>query len=348
MTSAPLDRRSLLRLAALSVVAAGCRGPAGPADPVASGSARPASPRSARPSASPPRPSAPPPRYVPLAGEALPNLKRAAADFVQALVTRSPGQRPEDVLGTATGLVAPEFQGDAVLRVAAPLFAEQSSAGQIVYPQLSGLAPLGTGATSAGVMVVVRQRLTSKNDRSKDVVRVLDVRLRVVGGVWRVVDLVTAGGEPVDRPRDLPAKIAAVLDDPRIQLPDTCRWDVHAGRVSPDMVAVLGAAAAVTPVAVTVMRTGHPLNVFGTSKISNHTQGRAVDLWRAGGQPVVSIGAMTGPAHSALVAAFADPRTRQTGSPPGSDLDGPRRRSFTDLVHQDHLHLAVGARTAGG
>lgn len=285
---------------------------------------------------------------MPLDGEALPNLKRAAADFAQALVTRSPGQRPEDVLAGVTALLAPEFQSDAALQVAAPLFAEQSSAGQIVYPQLSGLSPLGPAATSAGVMVVVRQRLTSKNDRSKDLVRVLDVRLRVVKGAWRVVALVTAGGEPVDRPRDLAPEIVAVLDDPRIELPDTCRWDVHAGRVSPDLIAVLASAAKVTPVAVTVMRTGHPENVFGTVRISNHSQGRAVDLWRAGGQPVVSIGAITGPARDALLAASSDPRTRQTGSPPGSDLDGTKRRSFTDLVHQDHLHLAVGESTVGG
>ena len=345
MTSSPLDRRSLLRLAALSVVAAGCRGPSGPVDPTVRASASAAPPRSARPSLSPSGSSV---RYVPFAGEALPNLKRAAADFVQMLVTRSPGQPPEEVLSGATALVAPEFSAQAALRVAAPLFAEQSSAGQIVFPQLSGLLPLGSGATSAGVMVVVRQRLTSKNDRSKDVVRVLDVRLRVVQGVWQVVELVTAGGEPVDRPRDLPPEIVAVLDDPRIELPDTCRWDVHAGRVSPDLIAVLAAAAAVTPVAVTVMRTGHPQNVFGTARISNHTQGLAVDLWRAGGQPVVSSGAVTGAAHDALLAAFADPRTHQTGSPPGSDLDGSGRRSFTDLVHRDHLHLAVGASTVGG
>ncbi|MBC7374193.1 MAG: hypothetical protein H7323_09405 [Frankiales bacterium] len=341
MTSSPLDRRSLLRLAALSVVAAGCRGPSGPVDPTASASAGPASPYSSRPSPTPAR-------YAPLAGEMLPHLKQTAADFVQTMVTRSPGQRPEDVLRVATSLLAPEFQADAALRVAAPLFAEQSSAGQIVFPQLSGLSPLGPDATSAGVMVVVRQRLTSKNGRSKDVVRVLDVRLRVEQGVWRVVALVTAGGGPVDRPRDLAPGIAAVLDDPRIELPDTCRWDVHAGRVSPDLIAVLATAAKVAPVAVTVMRTGHPQNVFGTAKLSNHSQGRAVDLWRVGGQPVVSTGAVTGSAHDALLAASSDPRTRQTGSPPGSDLDGPKTRSFTDLVHQDHLHLAVGATTVGG
>ncbi len=344
MSSPPLDRRSLLRLAAVSVVAAGCQrngqDPSGPPEADA-----PTRGRSARPS--PARSLAPVPRYALLAGEALPNLKQAAADFAQALTTRPSGRQPVDVVAGTAALVATTFDAASALRTAGPLYEERITTGEVVYAQLSGLVPLGAGATRAGVMVVVRQRLLSPQGREAAVVRVLDVRLQVQQGNWRVTELVVIGGEPVDRPPDLPPQALAVLDNPRIELPDTCRWDVHAGRVATDLLSVLGAAAAVQPVAVTVLRTGHPQNVFGTDRISNHTQGRAVDLWRVGGQPVVSTGAVQGPARAVLAAAAADARTRQTGSPPGSDLDGPGRRSFTDLVHQDHLHLAVGASVSG-
>lgn len=344
MTASPLDRRSVLCLAALSVLAVGCRGAGDdPTVPVASG--EPPAPTPTRSRAGQDLPAAA--RYAPLTGEQLPNLKRVAADFVQALATRAGGQRPEDLLAGVGKLVVPGFATAAALRAAAPLFAEPVAVGEIVYPQLSGLLPLGPGAQQAGVMVVVRQRLMTSGGNSSEVVRVCDVRLTVVQGQWRVSELVSAGGEPVDRPADLDPVATEVLDDPRIDLPDTCRWDVHAGRVSTDLLSVLSAAARVAPVGVTVLRSGHPPNVFGTSRISNHTAGRAVDLWRVGGEPVVGTGASAGPARSVLLAAAADRRTRQTGSPIGSDLDGPGRRSFTDLVHHDHLHLAVGA-VAGG
>jgi len=344
VTSSPLDRRSVLRLAALSLLAAGCRGAADNPMVVV--------PSDASPAPAPTRPRAgeslqPAARYAPLSGEQLPNLKQVAADFVQTLATHARGQRPEDLLTAVGDLLVPGFAVDAALRAAAPLLAEQVAVGEVVYPQLSGLLPLGPGAQQAGVMVVVRQRLLTSGGSTSQVVRVCDVRLTVVQGEWRVSELVSAGGEPVDRPAGLDPAVAEVLDDPRIELPDTCRWDVHSGGVSADLLAVLAAAAAVAPVAVTVLRTGHPPNVFGTSRISNHTEGRAVDLWRVGGEPVVGTGATAGPARSVLTAAAADRRTRQTGSPVGSDLDGPGRRSFTDLVHHDHLHLAVGAVANG-
>ena len=344
MTSSPLDRRSVLRLAALSVLAVGCRG--ADDDPtVMAASGAPATRSPTQSGAGEDLPAAA--GYAPLAGEKLPNLKQVAADFVQALTTYVRGQRPEDLLAGASALLAPGFAADTALRAAAPLFTEQVAVGQIVYPQLSGLLPLGPGAQQAGVMVVVRQRLLTRGGSTTEVVRVCDVRLTVVQGQWRVSEIISAGGEPVERPTDLDPAVAAVLDDPRIELPDTCRWDVHAGGVSADLLSVLASAAAVAPVAVTVLRNGHPINVFGTPRISDHTQGRAVDLWRIGGAPVVGTGATVGPARTVLVAAAADRRTRATGSPVGSDLDGPGGRSFTDLVHHDHLHLAVGAVANG-
>ena len=334
-----LDRRQLLRLGGL--LAVGCA--TGCTDSVAEGlpSRGPSRPPSPSPSPSPlpspspsPTPAALPPvlRWRPGKGEPLPQLKQVAADFVQELCTRVPGQPVSAVLA-GRGLEAPRH-----LALGALLEEGVASTGEVVYPQFGGLDPLAEGARTASVMVVVRHRLLAASGTARTVTRVCDVRLVRSGTTWRVSDLLSTGGEPVARPAGLPAAAVRVLDDRRIRLPDTARWDVHAGRISVGLLDLLHGVAALGPVGVTCLRTGHPRTVFATGRTSAHTRGRAVDLWMVGGQPVVG-GA---PALARLQrAALADRRTAQVGSPSGTDADGRRsRRSFTDLVHADHVHLA--------
>lgn len=340
-----MSRRNLFRLAAASIVVTGCRGTQPPAD--ARPPEPPASPSRARPTPTPDL--VPAARYVPLAGEPVPDAKQVASDFVQALTTHRPGQRPEDALATVAGLTGIRFVSAAALRAAAPLFAEQESVGRIVYPQVGGLIPLGPGAQRACIMVVVEQESRTRGGARVKTVRACDVRLRVEQGVWRIDELVAAGGEPVERPDGLDPRVTRALDNARLELPDSARWDVHAGRISPELLAVLDAGTAGAVLSVAVLSTGHPENVFGTKRTSDHTVGRAADVWRVAGTPVVTSGAAAGPTRAALEAFAADRRVKQTGSPVGSDLDGPgRRRSFTDLVHRDHLHVAVGAVPAQG
>lgn len=345
-----MDRRTLLRIAGASLLLAGCRtADDAPGAQLPAGSPAKSAKAKASPKPSPTPPAlAPAQRYVPLPQEPLPQCKQVAADFVSALTTRTRGQQPPDVIGAVTAFTGAGFQGEQALGLAAPLFVEPVTAGDIVYPQFAGLVPLAAGARRAAIMVVVRQRGLTPAGTTTQTVRVCDVRLEVQQGSWRVVELASIGGEPVDRPADLDPRAARVLDDKRIELPDTARWDVHAGRISLDLLDLLAVAAASAPVAVTVLRSGHPPNVFATTRISNHTQGKAVDVWRIDGQPVVVTGAAAGSAGALLAAAAADRRLRQAGSPEGSDLDGPGRRSFTDLVHSDHLHLAVGGPSASG
>jgi hypothetical protein len=287
--------------------------------------------------------------WVPPPAEPLPRLKQVAAAFVQGLATRPSGARPEDVLAAVLALTAGSFDAAAALAEAAPLYDAAVSSGEIVYPQFGGLAPDGPGAREASVMVVVRQRVLAANGAVGEVVRTCDVRLRDVDGDWRVLALASIGGQPVDRPADLDPVSAAVLDDPRIDLPDSARWDVHARRVSAETLSVLAQAAGRSPVSVTVLRSGHPVEVFGSRNLSDHTRGRAVDIWGVGGIPVVSQPPSGSPYRVVLDGAFADPRVTQTGSPAGTDLDGPgRRRSFTNTVHADHLHLAsIGTPVTG-
>lgn len=339
-----VDRRTLLKLAGASALLGACGGQdAAPGDGQSVTDA--AAAGTPTPTAIPALPTAA--RYSPLPGEPVPNGKQVAADFVQALTTRRSGQQPADVLAELVHLTSPSFDAGAASALAAPLYPESVTTGEVVYPQLGGLRPLGSGATSASMMVVVRQRLLSPNRSVGEVVRTIDVRLAVESGTWKVVELASVGGEPVDRPADLDARAVSVLDHSDIELPDTCAWDIHAGRISLELLGLLANVAEASPVSVAVLQTGHPVNVFGTDRISNHTEGRAVDIWRVGGEPVVTVGAAAGPAAVALRSAFDDPRLAQAGSPEGSDLDGGGRRSFTDLVHKDHLHLAVGRSAAG-
>lgn len=338
----PLDRRHALRLLGAGLLsglaATGCRSDAGSS--AGSGSVTPGRPTL---TATPTRPPAlpPVPAWQPLPAEPLPALKQVAADVVQRLATRGAGARPEDTMASVAGLFAPGFDAGAALALAAPLFDAPVSSGEIVYPQLGGLIPNGPGASEGAVMVVLRQRRLTAKGAVGEVVRTVDVRLRVVSGAWRVLALVSVGGEPVDRPAGLAPATQAVLDDPRIELPDSARWDVHAGRIAPETLAVLADAAGRAPLSVAVLRAGHPDTVFGSDRISDHTRGRAVDVWAVGGVPVVAQPAAGSPYRAVLAGAFADPRVRQTGSPLGSDLDGRGRRSFTDTVHADHLHLAT-------
>jgi hypothetical protein len=78
--------------------------------------------------------------------------------------------------------------------------------------------------------------------------------------------------------------------------------------------------------------------VFDTDRLSNHAQGRAVDIYAVDGANVVEQRIEGSPAYS-LAAWMHDLAVEEIGSP--WDFDGPGGRSFTDAAHQDHIHIAV-------
>lgn len=339
------SRRDVLRAAALAALCVGCSDGAAPvAAPIPTAPPTP----SRRPSPPPPpspspaaRLAAPLPWTAP-PEEPLPEVKQVAADFVAALTLRAPATTTDDALERAVSLAASGFDAAAARTTASVLGAEVESAGDVVYAQFGGLSPLSPGARRASVMVVVRQRLRTRAGTEAAEVRTCDVRLVQEAGRWRVSALASAGGEPVARPAGLDPRAAAALDAPGLALPDTCRWDVHSGRVSPVLCDLLARCAQLAPLSVTVLDTGHPEQVFGTRRRSAHAVGRAVDVWEVGGVPVVRSAGASGPVAALLDAVAADRAVRQLGSPAGTDRDGRGRRSFSDLVHADHLHLAVG------
>ena len=353
------SRRAFLRVAALSVAAA-CgparsvgqtepQGPA-PARPVAttaspavttpSATPSPAATSSASPSAPTAAPLETPRPYVPFEGDVWPDAKQLAGRIAQALTTYDAGEPPG---GPITAALAYAVEGLDVARLraeAARLHAGRRSAGDVEYAQLGGLAPNEWDPRRASVMVVVRQRL---DDDEPPVRRTLDVRLRRDGEVWQFEELASSGGQAVPRPAELPASAVAVLDHPNIDLPDTARWDIHAGAIDERLLETMVLLAERLPYAVTCLRSGHPIDVFGTDHVSNHTKGRAVDIWSVAGRPVVlQREDRASPAHEMTTLAFAMQSVTELGSP--WDLDGPpppTTRSFTNVVHADHVHVAL-------
>ena len=282
----------------------------------------------APPPSQPPAPQAPA-AYQPARGEVLAEAKRVAGRAVQQLATYQPGTAHRSV---AARLLASGGDPAALLEAAAPMLVPEAvSVGEVVYAQLGGLTP-----SAAAVMVIVRQALRQAGGETTVTARTLDVRLRRAGGRWVLDKLVSAGGRPVARPAELPAVARAVLDDPRIQLPDSARWDIHRGAVDPRLLQAMRAMADRHPYVVSVLISGHPRNVFGTSRRSNHNAGRAVDVYAVGGRLVVHQRGR-GSAAYRLARWLDRDGISELGSPWAFGDGG--ARSFTNTVHRDHIHL---------
>lgn len=207
------------------------------------------------------------------------------------------------------------------------------SAGRIIYPQLGGLQP-----DSASVMVVVEQ-MWEETDGVHAEWRTLDVRLIRTGGVWQFDTLASNGGDPAAPPAALPPEAVAVLGDPRIELPDSARWDIYRGAVSPKLLALMTRMAEWGDFGVITFSTGHPWEVFGTTRQSDHSRGLAVDIYRLGERLVIDGREPGSAVHQFVEWLYQQPEVRQIGSPWA--LDGRGGRSFSDALHQDHLHIAV-------
>lgn len=315
----------IVAFSALALVLPGCGGDADP---------QPASQSEVRaPSSTPPAPTPTPwptpERYETEAAEGFPNGKRLAARVAATALTYPPGSSARDVarrLGSAA-VTRRELAG-AIEPAVDPAMA---STGEVIYPQLSGITP-----TSLGAMVVVRQRLRRADGSARAVTRVVDVRLRRDGGPWRLDRIGSVGGRSAPRPAGLSSAARRVLDSPRITLPDTARWDIYRGGIDEGLLDTLDDLATRRRISVSVLRSGHPREVWATSRPSAHSRGYAADIYAVGGRLVVTQRDPGSPAY-ALTSSLVSAGAAQVGSPwvlpPGGS------RSFSDDVHQDHVHV---------
>lgn len=215
----------------------------------------------------------------------------------------------------------------ALVAALAPLLGVGSSAVlQVRDAQYGGIL-----STSASVLVVVDQWRLMPDGSVKSGGTTVDVRLVKAAPHWRVVDVFPARpGTPIAQPS---SSAQRVLSEARIHLPHAAKSDVLAGGIHDSVLKVLIALSARHIVDVSVMRSGHPLDVFGTSRPSDHPLGRAVDVWALDSKPLVL------PTNHALAAnamrlAVAH-GAYNVGGP--VHLGGPEY--FSDQTHQDHIHL---------
>ncbi|MCX6465172.1 MAG: hypothetical protein NTW05_16505 [Pseudonocardiales bacterium] len=282
-----------------------------------------------------PEPAPPPPsptedsfRSAPF--DVTPEVKTAAVRFVESVGTWSPSS-PGDALTRLTAAGYP----DGLAAVAGPLLDDNATTARatVVYPQYGGLTD-----TTASVMVLARQELSGPTgDREREVL--LDVRLaRQADGEWEVTST-------IDPPR--PAYAAArpggptergdeVLAAPRVRLPEPARDDIEQRRAGDPILAVLAELGRTWDLDVHVLVSGHPGTVFPTTRVSNHTVGRAVDIRAIDGRPVAEI-----PRDDPVLTAFM----AAAGAAGATEVGGPILPAgagfFTDAVHQDHLHVGI-------
>lgn len=253
-------------------------------------------------------------------------IKRIAGRIAQRAATYDPGTTPERVAAALPGSTVGRRE---IARPLAPLIDSSAySCGKVVYPQLSGLTE-----TTAGVMVAVKQTLKESDGRARSHVRVLDIRLWRTADGWRLDRIGSVGGTPFPRPRSLGPTATRVLDHPAITLTDSARWDIHRGRIDDALLEAIARMADRRAVSVLVLRSGHPRNVWATDRTSAHAMGRAADIWAVQGRAVIRQREGGSLAHAAA-SGLIDGGAEQVGSPWNLGA-----RSFTDPVHQDHLHL---------
>jgi hypothetical protein len=130
-----------------------------------------------------------------------------------------------------------------------------------------------------------------------------------------------------------------VLRHPRIDLPPASRADVLSGQVHDSVLDAMLALAGRFTLGVSVVRSGHPLHVFGTTRLSDHPQGRAFDTWRIDGHPVVD-----GRTPRRLVTGFMEAAAAAGSYNVGGPyLLGSAPQYFSDATHHDHVHAGFAS-----
>ncbi|WP_326810226.1 hypothetical protein OIE62_35080 [Streptomyces scopuliridis] len=310
----PLGRRALLLgTGGLLMGVAGCSGsPSAPASASASRSGSPA-PSSSLPATTPWRPDR---------DDIDPAVKLRAVQVVEAIGAWAPGQGGA---AAAKKRVAALGAAPSLVDQAGPLLPGAPEAAlQVIDAQYGGIL-----ADSASVLVVCRQWTPGHAGGTT-----VDVRLSRAQPRWDVTALHPA--RPGAAAASLPDAARRVLAESRILLPPAAEADIRSGKVHPSVLRALLRLAGTYRMYVSVVRSGHPLNVFGTSRPSDHPRGRAFDVWQIDGHRVVD------PATSRrLVESFM----RDAAAAGSYNVGGPVRLSggapgqfFTDNTHHDHVH----------
>jgi hypothetical protein len=255
-----------------------------------------------------------------------PDVKLKAVRVIEALGSWEVGRNG---IAAAASRVAALGQSGRLAAQATRLLARSSRASvQVIDAQYGGIL-----ASSASVLVVCRQWLAGPGGRIISGGTTVDVRLSARRGGWIVTALHPADpGQPLP---SLPALAQRVLANPRIGLPPASIADVRSGRVHDSVLQALLRLARDYRIEVSVIRSGHPIFVFGTSRRSDHPKGRAFDTWRIDGHPVVDPRTSRAMVVDYMLAAAAA-GSYNVGGP--YLVGGGGHQFFTDATHHDHVH----------
>ncbi len=197
---------------------------------------------------------------------------------------------------------------------------------QVVDAEYGGLL-----TDSASVLVVTRSWVR----RAGGVVaggHTYDVRLSQYASTWRVTAVHPS--HPGAAALRLSRAARLVLASNAITLPPAGRADVRSGRIHDSVLRAMLQMAASYRIDVSVVRSGHPLHVFGTDRLSDHPQGRAFDTWAIDGKSVVDAGTPRTLIEDYMRAAAAA-GSYNVGGP---YLLGAAPQWFSDATHHDHVH----------
>ena len=142
-------------------------------------------------------------------------------------------------------------------------------------------------------------------------------------------------------PGVLTADVTRLLANPNVNLDPRARSDLEAGIVDPRVVAALNAAAdANFRLGVGVIKTGHSEFVAGTTRVSNHWYGRAVDIHTVDGAAVSDTNVDAWALAWFFFSLPGAARPDELGHPWGEDaaLMG-QAGSFSNADHEDHIHI---------
>jgi len=210
---------------------------------------------------------------------------------------------------------------------------------QVTYPQYGGLS---RDLRSASVMVVATQtfRETSRSaPRRRQFI--VDVRLERTASAWHATKAIVPGRAGGASSTTIDPR--RILANQNLILPDPARADVVAFTIDDRVLTMLEGLSKQWRLTVQVLKSGHPRNVFATDRVSNHTLGRAVDIWAIDGKPVIDQKASS---WRAVMREAARLGANEIGGPADLDTVAGRRPYFTNNVHQDHIHLGFDERTS--
>lgn len=240
--------------------------------------------------------------------------------------TATPGALPEvRAWQPAPGELVPACKLAAVRRIEAAGNTRNRSL-QVIDAQYGGLL-----TDTASVLVVTRswrvagQRLVPNG-------HTYDVRLSRSGATWRVTAVhPSRPGAPV---RTVSPTVQRVLREDRITLPPAGRSDLESGSVHDSVALAMLAVSRRHRIGVSVVRSGHPIYVFGTGRLSDHPQGGAFDTWAIDGHSVVDPLTPRRLVED-YMHAVASAGSYNVGGP---YLLGAAPQWFSDDTHHDHVH----------